>query len=53
LHVLPVLQQDPLQHVPAKGLQETEEGKHEQNAYTALPSLLTARPSVEKQEISR
>jgi hypothetical protein len=23
LHVLPVLQQDPLQHVPAEGLQET------------------------------
>jgi hypothetical protein len=46
LHLLPVLQQDPLQHVPAEGLQEKEERKHQQNTYTALPTLLTEGPNL-------
>jgi hypothetical protein len=45
LYVLPVLQQDPLQHVYAKRLQETEERKREQDTYTALPSFLTEGPN--------
>ena len=46
LHVLPVLQQDTLQHVPAEGLQEAEEGKQYQDTYTALPFLLTEVPNL-------
>jgi hypothetical protein len=41
---LPVLQPDPLQHLPAEGRREAEGEKTEdQDPQTALPSLLTPK----------